>query len=115
MSSNIIELSARRAGRALPPENVSPVDFLVTGRQPAERYEPRETGRQRAGRQRNPLRHPCNRGSLAVTVAGRLERNEPLGYPVGAVGELRKGALAARQLADQLERLAQQHSTALPR
>jgi hypothetical protein len=62
---NVIQLSARRPLRALPPENVQAVDFPVTSRQ-------------LASRQRNPLRHPCNRVSIAVTVAGKLQRGEAL-------------------------------------
>ncbi|MCA1514560.1 hypothetical protein [Bradyrhizobium sp. NBAIM01] len=63
--SNVIKLSARRALPLLPAENVKPMEFRVAGRQ-------------RAGRERNPLRRPCHRLSHAVTVAGKLHRGEAL-------------------------------------
>ena len=91
--SNIIELSTRRAARA--PENVRPIDFPVTGRQ-------------RAGRQRNPLRHPCHSVSHAVTIAGKIRRGEALRtdpfLDEGAI--LWKGVEAARLLVAELFDLA---------
>ncbi|UPJ69876.1 hypothetical protein [Bradyrhizobium sp. 187] len=95
-SANIIDLAARRARRALPADNVQLIDFPVTARQ-------------RASRSRNFLRHPCNRVSLAVTIAGRLQRGEPLGYPVDGTAALREGAAMARQLAVDLEIIAEEH------
>ncbi|MDH2353487.1 hypothetical protein QCM80_22905 [Bradyrhizobium sp. SSUT112] len=92
--SNIIELSARRATRALPPENVKPIEFAVTGRQ-------------RAGRQRNPLRHYHSQAATAVTIAGKLHRGEALRAEdwIDELKWLRDGAKAARFLADELERI----------
>ncbi|MBB4378217.1 hypothetical protein [Bradyrhizobium sp. SBR1B] len=96
--SNIIELSVRREARALPSENVRPVEFPASGRQ-------------RAGRHRNPLRHPCHRVSHAVTIAGKLKRGEALRvdpyFDEGAV--LWKGVEAARLLLAELFQLAVQH------
>lgn len=95
--SNIIELSTRRAARA--PENVRPIDFPVTGRQ-------------RAGRQRNPLRHPCQSVSIAVTVAGKIHRGEALrADPCLDEGALLwKGVEAARLLLGELFELAVKQS-----
>ncbi|MHC4043572.1 hypothetical protein [Bradyrhizobium sp. 23AC] len=92
--SNIIELSARRTLRALPSENVRPVEFPVTGCQ-------------RAGRQRNPLRHHYSRAAMAVTIAGKLHRGEPLRTEdwIDELKWLREGAEAARFLANELERI----------
>ena len=101
-SSNIIDLSARRASRSaaavLPPDNIKPFEFPVTGRQ-------------RAGRKRNPLRHPCNQISYAVTVAGKLQRGEALCVDPyldeGAI--LWQGVDAARLLLKELFDLAVKH------
>ncbi|SDJ43490.1 hypothetical protein SAMN05216338_104959 [Bradyrhizobium sp. Rc2d] len=97
--SNVIELAARRTSRALPPENVRFIEFSVTGRQ-------------RASRSRNPLRHPCNSVSLAVTVAGKLQKGEALRIDPyldeGAM--LWKGVEAARLLLAELFELAVKHS-----
>ncbi|GGI23805.1 hypothetical protein GCM10010987_26220 [Bradyrhizobium guangdongense] len=82
------------AGRHLPPENIRPVEFRVSGRQ-------------KAGRARNILRHPCNRVSLAVTIAGRIQRGEEIGcWGADPVDELRKGAAAAREVARALDIIA---------
>ena len=96
--SNIIDLSARIAARALPSENVTAVDFPVTARQ-------------RAGRRRNPLRHYHSQAAIAVTIAGKLHRGEPLRTEdwIDELKWLREGAAAARLLADELERIAEQH------
>ncbi|WP_018320249.1 hypothetical protein [Bradyrhizobium sp. WSM2793] len=80
-----------------PPENIRPVDFPVTGRQ-------------KAGRARNRLRHPCNRVSLAVTIAGRIQRGEEIGdWGSDPITELRKGAAAAREVAVALEIIAEEY------
>ncbi|MGY4624569.1 hypothetical protein [Bradyrhizobium sp. USDA 4486] len=96
--SNVIDLSARREARALPSEKVRPVEFPVSGRQ-------------RAGRKMNPLRHPCNRVSSAVIVAGKLQRGEALRvdpyFDEGAL--LWKGVEAARLLVEELFELAVKH------
>jgi hypothetical protein len=44
--------------------------------EPAEPFVPRVTGRQRAGRKRNPLRHPYQQMELAITAAGKLHREK---------------------------------------
>ncbi|RXH26290.1 hypothetical protein XH99_20300 [Bradyrhizobium nanningense] len=95
--SNVIELAARRAARALPPENVRSLDLLVTGRQ-------------RASRGRNPLRHPCLSVSHAVTVAGKLHRGEALRVDpfIDEAAILWKGVEAARLLLAELFQLAVQ-------
>ncbi|TQF28793.1 hypothetical protein [Bradyrhizobium sp. UNPA324] len=96
--SNVIDLSARRAARALPPENIRSLDLLVTGRQ-------------RASRSRNPLRYHYNQAAMAVVVAGKLHRGEPLRVDDGWLDEikcLRKGAQAARFLADELARIVEE-------
>lgn len=99
--TNIIDLSGRIAARALPPENVRPVEFPVTGRQ-------------RAGRGRNRLRQPCHTVSHAVTIAGKLRRGEVLRadqyFDEGAM--LWKGVEAARLLAAELEAIAEKHGRA---
>ncbi|OAF11767.1 hypothetical protein AYJ54_07865 [Bradyrhizobium centrolobii] len=100
--SNIIDLSARLASHSaatcLPPENIKPIEFP-------------ETGRQRAGRNRNPLRHPCHRVSHAVTIAGKLQRGEALRadpyLDEGAI--LWRGVEAARLLVEELFELAVKH------
>jgi hypothetical protein len=82
--------------------------------EPAEPIEPRVTGRQRAGRQRNPLRHHYSQAALAVTIAGKLHRGEPLRAD-GFYNDrewLRRGAEAARLLADELVRLVEQEGWA---
>ncbi|WP_144030869.1 hypothetical protein [Bradyrhizobium japonicum] len=58
--SNVLTFPGNR-----PASNVRAVDFPVTSRQ-------------RASRKRNLLRHPCNEVSLAVTIAGKLQRGEAL-------------------------------------
>lgn len=95
--SNIIELSTRRA-RALPAENIQPLDFPVTGHQ-------------RASRNRNTLRHPCNEVSLAVTIAGKLQRGEALRLDpyLDEAAILWKGVEAARLLVTELFDLAVKH------
>lgn len=79
-------------------------------RNPApEGYEPRTTGRQLASRKRNLLRHPCNRVSLAVTIAGRIQRGEEIGcWGSDPITELCKGAAAAREVALALEIIAEE-------
>lgn len=90
--SNIIELSARRTPSGMPSENVRPVQFRVTARQ-------------RAGRKRNPLRHHHSQAAIAVTIAGKLHRGEPLRIEdwIDERKWLRDGAKAARCLADELD------------
>jgi hypothetical protein len=67
----------------------------------------RETPRQRASRKRNPLRHHAERVSLAVTIAGKLAsgRADQLTGWGDYVAMLRRGADAARFLADELDRV----------
>jgi hypothetical protein len=67
-----------------------------------------ETGRQRAGRKRNPLRRPCHKISYAVTIAGQLYRNEPRHPDINHIALLREGAAAARLLAHELALLLDQ-------
>jgi hypothetical protein len=94
MSDNVIDFQSATARRAsLPTE-------------PAEPFKPRVTGRQRAGRKRNPLRHPYNQMSLAVVAAGKLHRGEVLRRDdyVDALSWFRRGAEAAGLLAEEFER-----------
>jgi hypothetical protein len=68
----------------------------------------RETPRQRAGRKRNPLRHQADRVSLAVTIAGKLANgraDQLTGWGDDHLAMLRRGADAARFLADELDRV----------
>lgn len=78
----------------MPASNLRAVDFPVTGRQ-------------RAGRQRNPLRHYHSQAATAVTIAGKLHRGEPLRAEdwIDELKWLGDGAKAARFLADELERI----------
>lgn len=72
---------------------------------PTEPAGPRVTGRQRAGFKRNPLRRLYSRTGMAVTIAGKLHRGEPL-RAEGWIDELkwlRQGAEAARLLAEELD------------
>ncbi|OAF17860.1 hypothetical protein [Bradyrhizobium neotropicale] len=98
--SNVIDFRSASARRetCLPPENVQPL-------------EPRVSGRQLAGRKRNPLRHPCNRVSNAVTIAGKLQRGEALrAHPfLDDVAILWEGVEAARLLLAELFELAVKH------
>jgi hypothetical protein len=75
---------------------------------PAEPFP--ETPRQRAGRRRNPLRHQADRVSLAVTIAGKLAngRADQLTGWDDYVAVLRRGAEAARFLADELDRVTRE-------
>jgi hypothetical protein len=79
--------------------------------EPAEPFVPRVTGRQRAGRKRNPLRHPYQQMELAITAAGKLHRGEALRREnyVDDLAYLRRGAEAARLLAQEFERLVEEH------
>ncbi|MGY4371109.1 hypothetical protein ACVW1A_007174 [Bradyrhizobium sp. LB1.3] len=74
----------------------------------AEAYTPCSSGRQRASRNRNPLRHPCHSVSIAVTVAGKIHRGEALrADPYLDEGALLwKGVEAARLLLAELFELA---------
>ncbi|MCK1542216.1 hypothetical protein IVA98_32980 [Bradyrhizobium sp. 160] len=96
--SNVIDLSTLRAARALPLENVRPVEFTVTKRQ-------------RGWRGRNPLRRPCNRISNAVTVAGKIRRGEALRVDryLDERAILWEGVEAARLLLAELFELAVKH------
>jgi hypothetical protein len=69
------------------------------------RVEFRETPRQRAGRQRNPLRHHADRVTLAVILAGKIAngRTDRLQGWGDYVAMLRRGADAARFLAGALD------------
>ncbi|PJG56619.1 hypothetical protein CVM73_03455 [Bradyrhizobium forestalis] len=78
-----------------------PVD--VSHRMPAD--EASATNRQRASRRRNPLRHPCHSVDHAVTVIGMLLRRDPLPEGIDGRAIIRKGAAAARHLAEELERV----------
>ena len=80
----------------------------------AERVEFRATGRQRAGRKRNPLRYPCTRVDYAVTIAGKLQRGEPTDDLIDDIAVLRRGAEQARYVAAELERLIEQYGEAVP-
>jgi len=92
MSGSVIDFRSASARR---------VSHLRT--EPREAFEPRETRRQRASRKRNPLRHPCHHVHIAVTIAGKLHRGEPLNDFIDEIAWLRRGALAARLLADALD------------
>jgi len=96
MSDNIIDFQSASARRV-----------SLACSEPAEPFVPRETGRQRAGRKRNPLRHPYQQIELAITTAGKLHRGETLRREeyVDELEYLRRGALAARLLADALDGL----------
>jgi hypothetical protein len=69
-----------------------------------------ETASQRAGQKRNPVRRLYSRTGLAVTIAGKLHRGEALliGPRLDDREWLRRGAEAARLLADELARLVEQ-------
>ncbi len=69
-----------------------------------------ETARQRASSKRNPLRRLYSQAATAVTIAGKLHRGEVLRID-SCFDErvwLRRGAEAARLLADELARLVEQ-------
>jgi hypothetical protein len=89
--AKIISFPSARAPRSFP----APIEFA-------------ETGRQRAGRKRNPLRRPYSLIELAVTVAGKIHRGEALRTDdFNDLEYLRRGAEAARLLADELARLVE--------
>jgi hypothetical protein len=89
--SNIIDFQTRAPARRLPEKNEDTADI---------EFPP--TKRQIASSQRNPLRKSCHAVDLAVTIAGRLQRNEAM--PSLDVGlRLQEGLDAARLLADKLE------------
>ena len=81
---------------------------------PASAFQPerafRETPRQRAGRRRKPLRQDADRVSLAVTIAGHLAngRTDRLEGWGDYVAMLRRGADAARFLAEALDSVVAQ-------
>jgi hypothetical protein len=84
------------------PEHVQASDMLIIS-EPTFRVTPR----QRAGRRRNHLRHHADRVSLAVTIAGKLANGcaDQLGGWGDHVAILRRGADAARFLADEIDRV----------
>jgi hypothetical protein len=63
-----------------------------------------------ASRKRNPLRHYHSQAAIAVTVAGKLHRGEALRieHHINEIAWLRRGAEAARLLADELARLVEE-------
>lgn len=69
-----------------------------------------ESGRQRAGRKRNPMRHHYSQTEMAVTVAGKIHRGEALRSDRfhDDLKCLRKGAEAARILANELTAMVEQ-------
>ncbi len=72
-----------------------------------------ETGRQRASGKRNPLRRLYGQAAIAVTIAGKLHRGEALrGDHIDERTWLRRGAEAARLLADELARLVEHEARA---
>ena len=109
--SYVIDFKAAAARLAADDGLRDRIDQIIAGRM-AEPVEPfPETPRQLAGRKRNPLRHLHSKAEGAVVIAGKLLRGELLrtgGY-VDEIKWLREGAEAARQLADELERLVDQH------
>ena len=85
--------------------------FTFPGNRPASNVRAADfpvTRRQRASRQRNPLRQPCHSVSMAVTVAGKIHRGEALrADPYLDEGALLwKGVEAARLLLAELFELA---------
>jgi hypothetical protein len=83
MSDNVIDFKSASVG--LNQRKSAFVEIRSTERrvsaarvEPAEPFVPRVTGRQRAGRRRNPLRHPYSQIEIAVTIAGKLHRGEAL-------------------------------------
>jgi len=68
-----------------------------------------ETRRQRASSKRNPVRRLYSQAGIAVTIAGKLHRGEALliGPRFDDKEWLRRGAEAARLLADELARLVE--------
>lgn len=105
MMAEIIAVPTARAPRDPVDERIRQIiDERVDG--PVEHRR----GQQLAGRKRNPWRRPCYTVSRAVTTAGRLHRGEPINDLIDGIERLRKGAAAARHLAEKLERIADQHS-----
>jgi hypothetical protein len=84
---------------------------MADGISPADEPLPRWTGRQRAGRKKNPLRHPYEQMSLAVVAAGKLHRGEELrrGEHTDELKWLNRGIETARLLAQEFARLAKEH------
>jgi uncharacterized protein (DUF1501 family) len=68
-----------------------------------------DTKYQRASSKRNPLRRLYSQAGIAVTIAGKLHRGEPLraNSHFDEKEWLRQGAEAARLLADELARLVE--------
>jgi hypothetical protein len=81
-----------------------PVDATRPCLQATSADDVNESGHQRAGRSKNPLRQHYNRAYAAVIIAGKLHRGEPLQREerYDELDHLRKGAAAARILADEL-------------
>jgi len=103
MSENVIDFQAARLMSRAPTK--------------PERFEPRVTGRQRAGRKKNPLRHPYNQMSLAVVAAGKLHRSEQLRRDEYSdeLDWLNRGIAAAQLLAKEFARLAEEHALKEPK
>jgi hypothetical protein len=103
MSENVIDFqTARMVSRA--------------STKPAERFEPRVTARQRAGRKKNPVRRHYSFMSLAVVAAGKLHRGEQLRRDehIDELDWLNRGIEAARLLAKEFARLAEEHARKEP-
>jgi hypothetical protein len=83
---------------------------------PAKRFEPRVTGHQRAGRKKNPLRHPYDQMGLAVVAAGKLHRGEQLRRDeiIDELNWLNRGIEAARLLGKEFARLAEEQALKEP-
>jgi hypothetical protein len=97
--SNIIDFqsaSERRVSSVRSDPVLHPVDFP-------------ETAGQRRGQKRNPVRRLHSKAAIAVTIAGKLHRGEPLraNAHLDEREWLRRGAEAARLLADELARLVE--------
>jgi uncharacterized protein (DUF2126 family) len=75
-----------------------------------ERAERQPTRRETASRKRNPIRHTYAQAGLAITVAGKLHRGEPLRRDefLDEAMYLRTGAEAAHRLAAELDYLVKQ-------
>jgi hypothetical protein len=85
-----------------PSERVVP-SVRVRPSEPLEDFP--ETRRQRASRQRNPIRKHLGRIEYAVIIAGRLHRNEPMDPLIDPIAVLQKGREAATSLAMALAQL----------
>ncbi len=71
-------------------------------------FEPAASGRQRAGRKRNPYREPCHGISYAVTIAGQLNRNEAVHPSIDHIAILGKGVEDAARLAMEVRLIEQE-------